>query len=82
MSSFCCDNYEKKSMFRIAKHGLLVLLLWLTCLSSYYLVDEIHHYIYGENDEYSVNYVSSKDECENQGNGRESQECDSSHFEA
>ena len=34
-----------------------------------HLVDEIHHYIKSENDEYSVNYVSSKDEGDDQRQG-------------
>ena len=49
-------------------------------LFSYHSVDQIHHYIYGEDDEYSVNYVSSEDECEDQGYCREDEECDPSYL--
>ena len=51
-------------------------------LSGKHSMYQIHHYIDSEDDEYSVNYVSSKDESENQCNCREDEECDPSQFEA
>ena len=54
----------------------------LFCLSDNQFVYQIHHYIESEDDEDSVNYVSSKDEGQDQRCCREDKECDPSYFEA